>query len=36
MGGGIVPGLCVSLALILVITFAERASKTKSEAREPA
>jgi SSS family solute:Na+ symporter len=30
MGGGIVPGLCVSLGLILVITFVERAAKAKS------
>ena len=30
MGGGIVPGLCVSLALILVITFVERAARAKA------
>lgn len=33
MGGGIVPGLCVSLALILVITFAERTFKAKAGER---
>lgn len=36
MGGGIVPGLCVSLALILIVTFVEKALTKSSPAGQKA